>query len=136
MERQKKVLDASAITKWFLNESGSDHALSLREEHLRGLSTIIIPELTFLEVLNTLKYKRIDLSALNEVNKDLSLAQLHVERLNHHLLERALTLASQHDLTIYDACYLALARLHGCPLYTADHKLGKCPGTILLGEKP
>jgi predicted nucleic acid-binding protein len=41
------------------------------------------------------------------------------------LMEDALTLAAQTDLTAYDACYAALARRLNLPLVTADHALIK-----------
>jgi len=39
------------------------------------------------------------------------------------LMAQALKLAFVYNITAYDACYLALAELHGIPLLTADIRL-------------
>ena len=44
----------------------------------------------------------------------------------------ALPIATTHDVTAYDACYVALAQSLGVPLVTADQKLhAKLAGTPL-----
>ena len=53
MERQKKIVDASIIIKWFANEEGSDRAIKLRNEHINGEIIIMVPELVFMETLNS-----------------------------------------------------------------------------------
>ncbi|MBS3147680.1 type II toxin-antitoxin system VapC family toxin [Candidatus Woesearchaeota archaeon] len=136
MERQKKVLDASVLLKLFVHEEGSDIAHELCRAHTDAKAQIIVPELAFLEILNVLRYKKKNAQSLSLVNERLFELQFHVEKISQYLIEHAVRLAIEHDLSVYDAIYLALARLHGCPLYTADHKLGKCTGTILLGDKP
>jgi len=132
MERQKKIIDASIIVKWFVNEDGTDLALSLRDEHINGESFLIVPELAFLEVINALRYKTKDLAALKEANDVLWELQLHVEKLNKFLLDRASEIALKNNLSLYDAVYLALARIYGSPLYTSDNQLAKCENVVKI----
>ena len=52
------VVDASVLVKWFLyqQEADRDRALALRELHISGRSTLHIPELALLEVLNAIRF--------------------------------------------------------------------------------
>ncbi|MGB8380252.1 MAG: type II toxin-antitoxin system VapC family toxin [Dermatophilaceae bacterium] len=34
----------------------------------------------------------------------------------------------RHNITAYDSCYVAVAEVLGCALYTADHRLVRAPG--------
>lgn len=54
------------------------------------------------------------------------LAALPVE-LSSPLMPRIWAL--RHNLTPYDAAYVALAEARGCPLVTADARLARVPGT-------
>lgn len=132
MAREKKVVDASVVVKVFLHEGGSEKAQVLIQEHVSGKTLLIAPELIFLEVLNALRYKRADEEALARANKFLWGLQFHSERLHALLLEQAALLALRWDLTLYDAVYLALSHNFGVPLITADKKLAKVPGVMLL----
>lgn len=132
MAREKKVIDASIIVKWFVTETGSNEALELQKAHSQGDCLLIIPELAFLEVFNALRYKNPHKDTLQNVNAQLWKLQLHTEKINEYLLEQGSRLAIDNDLTLYDAIYLALAQIHGCPLYTADRKFGRCNGVVLL----
>lgn len=132
METEKKVVDASVVAKWFLNEQGSDEALKLRDDHIACRTFLIVPELAFLEVLNALRYKGQDADALKKANNALWDAQLHVEKLNSFLLEKAAQAALKHNSSLYDAVYVALANKFGVPLITADKALRKTPNAVLL----
>ncbi len=132
MAREKKVIDASIVAKWFLNESDTDKALQLREDHLSGKILLVAPELLFSEVLNTLRYKGRDQKALESAQELLWDIQLHVEHTNSFLLKKAISLALQYNLSLYDALYAALAQIHSCPIVTANEKLKKFPLAVSL----
>ena len=132
MAREKKVIDASVVVKWFVDEEGTKEALQLREDHSTGKITLVAPELLFLEVMNTLRYKGGTAKTLAQANKTLWDAQLHVERSNSFLLERACSVALEHNLSLYDALYLALGTIHGCSVITADRAIAKTQNAMLL----
>jgi|SRR3989344_2587493 len=132
MERQKKVVDASIAVKWFTNEGDTKDALKIRDAHINGEIVIIVPDLIFLEVLNAFKYKKLDKESLNNVNENLWDLQLHVEKMNSYILDKAISISLEYDLTLYDSMYAAIAQIHGCPLITADEKLKKFPSAITL----
>lgn len=56
MAREKVVLDASVIAKWYLTEWHSDSTLSLRDTHVSGNMSIVAPTLLIYEALNVLKH--------------------------------------------------------------------------------
>jgi predicted nucleic acid-binding protein len=117
------VVDASILVKWFLHqqEADRDRALALRELHVSGRSTIFIPQLALLEVLNAVRF------ALKAKEEDAELAlealqDLHLETKPSEfaLMRKSNAIAWAYKITIYDAVYVALAEQVGYPLITAD----------------
>ena len=132
MAREKKIIDASIIVKWFVNENDSEKALKLLDEHVNGQTLLVVPELMFIEVLNALRYKGQTTEALTKANNALTDVQFHVERLNKFLLDKAIESALKNNISLYDAVYVSLANLYGAPLITADKALQKIPNTTML----
>lgn len=120
------VVDASVIVKWFLHhqEADRDRALALRDLHISGRSTIYIPRLALLEVLNAIRFSpkgdeedgETALEALQDLNLETKSADVN-------LLRKANAIAWAYKITIYDALYVALAEQVGYPLITADEKM-------------
>lgn len=121
------VLDASVGIKLFIEEEFSDKVhkvFALLAEDRQA--EIHVPDLFYIECANILlkytkRYKRpiedslADLADLNKLSlKSTSTAEL---------IEDALKLAKQKDLTAYDACYAVLAQKLKLPLITADAPL-------------
>jgi predicted nucleic acid-binding protein len=50
------VLDTSVILKWYKDEIYTQSALKIRDEFVRGLHKIIIPDLVLYEMINALRY--------------------------------------------------------------------------------
>ena len=121
------VVDASVGIKLFVREPGTDAAESIfaglsREPSVR----LYVPDLFYVECANILwKYVRRFNYAVDEARRDLDdLMQLNLSAVPaESLLPAAFDLAVTHDLTAYDACYVALASLLELPLLTADEKL-------------
>ncbi len=132
MEKQKKVIDASVIFKWFSKEEDSEKALKLKEEHLSQKSSLVIPVLSIIEVINALKYKEKDENKLKEANKALKEIQLEIKNITKFLMDKAIENSFKYDISIYDSVYVALAQIHGVSLITADSALYKIPNVIPL----
>ena len=132
MEKQKKVIDASVVVKWFLNEEGSITARSLKNELVDGNIMFLAPELLLLEVINTLRYKRKDKKELIHISKVILNTGIKIVRLDKESLFKAIENSLKYDITIYDALYVTIAQLHGTFLITADKELLKIPNTISL----
>jgi len=121
---EKVVSDASVIVKWFIEEEHSDKALKLRDMHVNGEVSVAAPELMPFEVLNALKYSGLfELDELKAAAISLSSYGIELYSLKGELAERAVEIAVEKDITVYDAVYLALASELSTVLYTADEKL-------------
>jgi predicted nucleic acid-binding protein len=122
------VLDASVIVKWFLHqqEADRDRALALRDLHISGRSTIYIPWLALLEVLNAVRFSpkadEEDGETALETLQDLN---LETKAADSDLLRKTNAIAWAYKITIYDALYVALAEQLGYPLITADDVMVK-----------
>jgi predicted nucleic acid-binding protein len=118
------VLDASVILKWFLEEEYSDVALKIRENFYREICRIIEPDFLLYEFVNVLRYNPVYteedvIKAVNSlIETDIDIVLPTVE-----LLETAINIAKRYDVTVYDAIYIALAKLISRTYITADKKL-------------
>jgi predicted nucleic acid-binding protein len=125
MERAKEiVLDASVAVKWFSEEEWTDLAVGLRNEHLAGRLVLVAPDLLIYEVSNALRHNPGFAAAdVQSAVRDLFDLGLDLVPPSEEIFERAAALAFKHKITIYDACYLALAELMGLEFVTGDGKL-------------
>jgi predicted nucleic acid-binding protein len=118
-----------------LDTSAALHALAHRVAHpglvarLRGAEEIVAPHLIDVEVLEALRGlvrgRRITADQASDVRSDFE--ALAITRYAHGgLTDRIWEL--RHNLTAYDATYVALAEVLDCPLVTSDARLGKASG--------
>lgn len=131
------VLDASVVLKWFApEERGTVEARHLRREYEAGRSSVSVPALLFLELLNVAGRRwgwgedaLIELAeALDDLRFELGDPELH-------------SVASwvARGLTAYDAVYVALAEERGLALVTDDETILALAGHIarpLVGGAP
>jgi predicted nucleic acid-binding protein len=120
------VIDASVVVEMFLR---SDAGVALEERILEGDDPLHAPHLLDVEVAHVLRrcaaHGDIDARHGREALADL--ASMSIERHGHHpLLERIWQL--RHNLTAYDAAYLALAERLDAPLLTLDSRLASVAG--------
>lgn len=116
------VIDASAMIDLLARTSTSPHI----EAHLDD--DVLAPDLLVPEVLRFFTRfdrddRRRELAA--SAVADLAAADIHYVPTWPHL-DRIWELRA--NVTSYDACYLAVAEAHGCPLVTTDRRLARAPG--------
>jgi predicted nucleic acid-binding protein len=138
-ERPGFVLDASVGIKLFINEPFSDTAHALFEKFSADPpAELFVPDLFYIECANILlKYMRRFGRSLEDSKADLAdLSLLAIQSVpTAELMEDALVLAFDSNLTAYDACYAVLARRMGVPLITADEPVVKAiDWAIWLGD--
>lgn len=134
MEREKKIIDASVVVKWFAYEEDSEKADILKNKHVSNEVLLVAPELIFIEVINALKYKKFNFDSLNKINKVLWDFQIKIEKLNENILEKAIKISLENNLSLYDSVYIALSQIYGAELISADEILSKIPNVRLLKD--
>lgn len=123
---KKFVIDASVIVKWFIDENHSDKAEIIKEQFINEKINIIVPSLFYYEVLNALKYSKLfRLDELNLVGESIENYGFNVIMIRDEIREKMISIAINHDISIYDACYIALAEKFNTQLITADEKISK-----------
>ncbi|HLE49951.1 MAG TPA: type II toxin-antitoxin system VapC family toxin [Patescibacteria group bacterium] len=113
-----KVVDASIIVKLLIEEDGSAVVRELVKKE-----EMVVPDLLFIEVANTLATKT-RLSPV-QVKEGLELVYelgLRVENTDKKLLVEAAAMAKQKGTAVYDMLYAVLAKRLGVELMTADRK--------------
>jgi len=138
MEKKNEyVIDSSIVTKWYLIEENSNHAIRLRDEFATGRLRLAVPTLLFYEVTNALRFSGV----FNETDivlaaKSLSKYQFGIWRPRGKLLEMSAQLSIRDGITVYDACYVALAKRLRKKLLTEDKELlEKYPADTLVIDR-
>lgn len=118
------VADASVVVKWFLPEEDSEKALHVRDGFVREDYWLTAPDLLLSELGNVLWKRRdiLDENAGLDIIAELLALGIRFEPAEK-TIGRAYELARQHNRTVYDAMYLALAESHDCEMLTADERL-------------
>ena len=120
------VLDASAIVELIVEPRAATGALRAR---LQADPDIHVPHLVDAEVANALRHQllagQLDILRARRAIRRLTVMRL-VRWQQTPLLGRALAL--RHQLTAYDAIYVAMAEVTGATLLTRDARLGRVAG--------
>ena len=121
------VLDASCANKLFLpNEEGHQEVKEIIRQHLRGSEQIIVPDLLYYEVANTLVTKtEIILEYTLESLAQLYSLNLRVIPISEKVLSKSAEFAIKYKVTVYDAVYAVIAKQKKCNLITSDEKFIK-----------
>jgi predicted nucleic acid-binding protein len=136
------VVDSSIVFKWYRQPGDEEYvpqAVSLLERHLHGDLEIHVPDLLFYELGNILRFKEtlVSKDALTILRETFALA-LQMHPIDFPLAEETFRLAREHDITFYDASFVALSHLLDASFITADKKLfakvKTLPTAIFLGS--
>ena len=135
MSAKQVVLDASVALKWRLrDEEATAQADSLLEDFLIDKLDLLTPTLFDYEMANALKLA-VTMGRLTEAEATTAIAdfqQYDIQRYDFHAIQiLALRLASQHQRSVYDSAYLALARSKELWLHTGDKRLFNAVGQAL-----
>jgi len=123
------VLDASALVKLVVEEPGSAETRRIVREALARGSSVNAPDIALAEALNALWKHGVLIQDLDEeefrgaVNDLLALWSRIATHRSDSLAPRAVEIAVEHRVTVYDALYLALAESTNSTLLTFDEEL-------------
>lgn len=118
------VIDASAAAEYLLRTP-----LGQKLEDLIGEAFLLAPALLDAEVLSVLRRAFLH-RKLEEHRARLALEDLSdwpIDRVPHPVLLRE-AWKHRHNVSAYDAFYVAVAKLYEAPLLTADGPLSRAPG--------
>ena len=117
----KAVLDTSILIQTLVREKYTDAALKL----VGTLKTIYVPSLVPYEIGNTLVIlaRKTFITKKDAMRKFKSISAIPTLNIQEVALNRAIDIAIELEITLYDAAYLALALEVDSPLITADTEL-------------
>lgn len=120
------VVDASVVVKWFVtaDETGVSEAESLLFDLAEGQVRLFGPGLLAHELMNVLRRRHhpSQLADALESFFDVGVTLLAPDRA---LMYSAVSLATRHGVSTFDAAYAALAVELDCELITADVRLAR-----------
>jgi predicted nucleic acid-binding protein len=126
-ELQHFIVDASVAIKLFIEQPLSDRAIALFDQLDSDFPPkLYVPDLFFIECANVLwQYVRRTNYPADKARQDITnLKEFALEVTpTGELVTEALNLAIAHQISAYDACYLALSQRCNAVLITADQKL-------------
>jgi len=118
------VVDASVAAKWFLPEPDAERAQVLLDERF----ALLAPDLLWTEVASVV-WKHTRKGVITRIEAETMVRQFLVFPVETHpcesLLSDAMRLALDHDRTVYDSLYLALAIRESATFVTEDAKLAR-----------
>lgn len=121
------VPDTSVVLKWFRQEEiMAERALGLLQGYLDGRIRMSVPALLDYEFANVLRYKA-DMSTAQVETAIQALFDLGLEWIapSPGLTRRAVVMARDHETSVYDATFAALAESIGGTFVTADGRLAR-----------
>ncbi len=117
------VLDASVALAWFLDDEQAPQADNVRTRLIRERA--YVPQLWHLEVRNGLiiaeRRGRLSATRINECLE--AIKRLPIQTDSEAVLDTVVSLARMHNLSVYDAVYLELAKRRDAALASLDGAL-------------
>jgi predicted nucleic acid-binding protein len=120
------VIDASVVIKAYVPEILSDKAEEVMSRVADGELVLLAPDLLYPETGNILWKKRrlheLTLAEVDEIVNAISALPIKIEA-SRPVMPLAVTIAMHSGITVYDAMYVAVARIYETRMITADKKL-------------
>ncbi len=117
------VVDASVAIKWIVPEKDSQQAKLYLHSHLSQKEKILVPELFFYEIANTLTTKfTIPVSNGLALLRKIFQFNLILYHPGQGDIESATRLSREFKTSVYDMLYAVMAQKHNTILITADEK--------------
>ena len=120
------VIDASVVIKFYVPEILSDNAGEVLSRAANGELLLYAPDLVYSETGNILwkKQRRRELMSdeVDEIVNAINALPMIIEP-SKPVLPLAVSIAVQSGITVYDAMYVAIARIYETKMITADKKL-------------
>jgi len=136
------VLDASVVARFWLrgpDPGATAAALSFYQAMVHARLEVHVPDLLYAEVGNVF-WKALQHADWLPVAAQQAVHDLLDLRLIAHtteaLLVRAMELATDYRISVYDAVYVSLAERLKMPLYTADRKLVRALAAFIPCVRP
>ena len=123
MARKTLVLDASVGVKWFsaIGEADVPQARAIMKAHASGEISLVVPDLFFHEISNTLVCKKtLSMTLIEESITTLFDLGLSIFTASEQRLRTSTQLARKAGITEYEAYYIVAAIENRCPLITAN----------------
>ena len=117
------AVDASVLVKWYApeKEENLEQAYDLYKAVQSFEIRAITSDLLIFELSNALlKGKKHRASEIKEALDTFFQTPIETVPTDSALIKNAVEIAERHELTVYDAIYVALAKRFGCQLLTAN----------------
>ncbi len=120
------VIDASVVIKFYIPEILSDKSAEVMTRVAKGELMLCAPELLYPETGNILWKKQcrheLTPAEVDEIVDAITALPLRIES-SMPVMPLAVSIAMYSGITVYDAMYMAVARIYKTKMITADKKL-------------
>lgn len=135
---QRTVVDSSVIVKWLdtQQEDYLDQAQAILRDGKLGRTQLLAPHLSWYEAGNALIQKQVTLKQAKEAFLFLRSCPIEFIPETQSLSEKTYATAARHNITYYDAAFVALAKEWRATLVTDNIKhQGKAKGVNVIALK-